>query len=56
VSQGLLVHQVKPVYPAPAIIARVEGKPVDPPRDIQPPFRLVTRESTLGAAAAPAPT
>jgi len=38
------------------LIARVEGKPVDPPRDIQPPFRLVTRESTLGAAAAPAPT
>jgi protein TonB len=25
VSRGLLVHQVKPVYPAPAIIARVEG-------------------------------
>jgi DNA-binding LacI/PurR family transcriptional regulator len=30
------------------LIARVEGKPVDPPRDMQPPFRLVTRESTLG--------
>jgi DNA-binding LacI/PurR family transcriptional regulator len=31
-----------------ALIARVEGKPVDPPRAVQPPFRLVTRESTLG--------
>jgi DNA-binding LacI/PurR family transcriptional regulator len=31
-----------------SLIARVEGKPVDPPRDMQPPFRLVTRESTLG--------
>jgi DNA-binding LacI/PurR family transcriptional regulator len=31
-----------------ALIARVEGKPVDPPRESQPPFRLVTRESTLG--------
>jgi DNA-binding LacI/PurR family transcriptional regulator len=30
------------------LIARVEGKPADPPRDTQPPFRLVTRESTLG--------
>jgi DNA-binding LacI/PurR family transcriptional regulator len=30
------------------LIARVEGKPVDPPREMQPPFRLVTRESTLG--------
>lgn len=31
-----------------SLIARVEGKQVEPPRDIQPPFRLVTRESTLG--------
>jgi DNA-binding LacI/PurR family transcriptional regulator len=31
-----------------ALVARIEGKPVDPPRDVQPPFRLVTRESTLG--------
>jgi DNA-binding LacI/PurR family transcriptional regulator len=30
------------------LIARIAGKPVDPPRDTQPPFRLVTRESTLG--------
>lgn len=31
-----------------SLVARVEGKAVDPPRDVQPPFRLVTRESTLG--------
>jgi DNA-binding LacI/PurR family transcriptional regulator len=31
-----------------ALVARIEGKPVDQPRDVQPPFRLVTRESTLG--------
>ncbi|MBM0237592.1 LacI family DNA-binding transcriptional regulator [Micromonospora sp. ATA32] len=31
-----------------ALIARIEGKPVSPPFDVQPPFRLVTRESTLG--------
>jgi DNA-binding LacI/PurR family transcriptional regulator len=31
-----------------ALIARIEGKPVCPPYDVQPPFRLVTRESTLG--------
>jgi DNA-binding LacI/PurR family transcriptional regulator len=31
-----------------ALIARIEGKPVSPPYDVQPPFRLITRESTLG--------
>jgi DNA-binding LacI/PurR family transcriptional regulator len=31
-----------------ALVARIEGKPVSPPYDVQPPFRLVTRESTLG--------
>jgi DNA-binding LacI/PurR family transcriptional regulator len=31
-----------------ALVARIEGKPVTPPYDVQPPFRLVTRESTLG--------
>jgi DNA-binding LacI/PurR family transcriptional regulator len=31
-----------------ALIARIEGTPVNPPYDVQPPFRLVTRESTLG--------
>jgi DNA-binding LacI/PurR family transcriptional regulator len=31
-----------------ALVARIEGKPVQPPYDVQPPFRLVTRESTLG--------
>jgi DNA-binding LacI/PurR family transcriptional regulator len=31
-----------------ALIALIEGKPVSPPYDVQPPFRLVTRESTLG--------
>lgn len=36
-----------------ALVARVEGKAVEPPRDVQPPFRLVTRESTLGRPAPP---
>lgn len=31
-----------------ALIARIEGRPVSPPFGVQPPFRLVTRESTLG--------
>ena len=31
-----------------SLVARIEGKPVSPPYDVQPPFRLVTRESTLG--------
>lgn len=31
-----------------ALIARIEGAPLGPPYDVQPPFRLVTRESTLG--------
>lgn len=31
-----------------SLIARVEGRPVDPPHEVQPAFRLVTRESTLG--------
>ena len=31
-----------------SLIARIEGKPVSPPYDVQPPFRLITRESTLG--------
>lgn len=31
-----------------SLVARVEGKAVDQPRDVQPPFRLVTRESTIG--------
>ncbi|GAA1853005.1 LacI family DNA-binding transcriptional regulator [Asanoa iriomotensis] len=30
------------------LVARIEGTPVGPPYDVQPPFRLVTRESTLG--------
>jgi DNA-binding LacI/PurR family transcriptional regulator len=31
-----------------SLIARINNKPMDPPRLVQPPFRLVTRESTLG--------
>ena len=31
-----------------SLIGAVQGGPPDPPRDVQPPFRLVTRESTLG--------
>ena len=31
-----------------ALVARIEGRPVSPPYDVQPPFRLVPRESTLG--------
>ena len=30
------------------VVARIEGKPISPPYDVQPPFRLVTRESTVG--------
>jgi DNA-binding LacI/PurR family transcriptional regulator len=30
------------------LIAQIEAKAVDLPREMQPPFRLVTRESTLG--------
>jgi DNA-binding LacI/PurR family transcriptional regulator len=30
-----------------ALVARIEGRPVSPPFDVQPPFHLVTRESTL---------
>lgn len=32
-----------------SLVNRVEGKAVDAPRDVQTPFRLVTRESTIGA-------
>lgn len=31
-----------------SLIARVEGKPAPAPKDVQTPFRLVTRESTVG--------
>ncbi|WP_322787770.1 LacI family DNA-binding transcriptional regulator [Hamadaea tsunoensis] len=31
-----------------SLVDRVEGKAVDAPRDVASPFRLVTRESTLG--------
>ncbi|MEV0646655.1 LacI family DNA-binding transcriptional regulator [Phytomonospora sp. NPDC050363] len=31
-----------------SLIAQVLGEPAGPPRDVQPAFRLVTRESTLG--------
>ncbi|HCT79331.1 MAG TPA: LacI family transcriptional regulator [Micromonosporaceae bacterium] len=31
-----------------SLVARVEGKHISEPKDVQPPFRLVTRESTVG--------
>ncbi|MDG4830774.1 LacI family DNA-binding transcriptional regulator [Solwaraspora sp. WMMD1047] len=31
-----------------SLVARIEGRPISPPADVAPPFRLVARESTLG--------
>jgi DNA-binding LacI/PurR family transcriptional regulator len=38
------------------LVARIEQRPVEPPRDTQPPFRLVTRGSTLGRLTRHRPT